>query len=373
MAQRFGFVSTYPPTRCGLATFTASLRTALAEPATDSSVVVRLVDEAEQGPGVHLVAGDRSGIAPAAAELNRCDCAIIQHEFGVYGGPDGEDILLLLDQLLVPVVVVLHTVLVTPTVHQRQVLEAVVDAADAVVVMTATGRDRLARYAVDLSKVAVIPHGAPVPADLATARRAASAGAAPTVLTWGLIGPGKGIEWGIDAMTELADILPAVRYVVAGRTHPKVFAHEGEAYRDRLTAQIWRLGLQRMVTLDPQYRDARSLADLVAEADVVLLPYDSVDQVTSGVLIEAVAAGKPVVATRFPHAVELLAGGMGTVIAHRDPHAIADALRTIITRRDVAAAMVAKASAATDRLLWPAVAEQYRALVDRLILAGVAA
>ena len=373
MAQRFGFVSTFPPTRCGLATFTESLRTALVESGTAEGPVVRLLDDPEPGPGIHLVSGDRDGITAAAGQLNRCDAAIVQHEFGIYGGEDGQDVLVLLDQLQVPVVVVLHTVLVSPSAHQRAVLEAVVDAADAVVVMTATACDRLARYAVDMTKVAVIPHGAPKPAGPTPAREVSSQGAVSIVLTWGLLGPGKGIEWGIDAMAELTDVTPAVRYVVAGRTHPKVFAHEGEAYRDRLTEHIRRLGLQRTVTLDPQYRDAASLAGLVAGSDIVLLPYDSIDQVTSGVLIEAVAAGKPVVATRFPHAVELLSDGTGVVVPHRDPRAIADAVRTIVTRRDVAAGMAAKAARATDALFWPAVAEQYRALLDQLILASVAA
>ncbi|WP_375497634.1 glycosyltransferase [uncultured Jatrophihabitans sp.] len=373
MAARLGFVSTYPPTRCGLATFTDSLRGALVGSSADDSVVVRLLDKPEAGPGTHLVAGDRAGIAPGAAQLNQCEAVIVQHEFGVYGGQDGADVLLLLDELRVPVVVVLHTVLVTPTPHQRNVLESVVAAADAVVVMTATARDRLTRYAVDMRKVDVIPHGAPPSSGLLKDRNTGAGRSRATVLTWGLLGPGKGIEWGIEAMAELADIVPPVHYVIAGRTHPKVFAHEGEAYRDRLTEQIWRLGLQRMVTLDPQYRDAASLAGLVADADVVLLPYDSVDQVTSGVLIEAVAAGKPVVATRFPHAVELLANGMGTVVPHRDPHAIAEALRTIITRRDVAAEMAAKAGQATEHLLWPAVAEQFRALLGRLTTACVVA
>jgi glycosyltransferase involved in cell wall biosynthesis len=115
------------------------------------------------------------------------------------------------------------------------------------------------------------------------------------------------------------------------------------------------------------------LADVVASADVVLLPYDSTDQVTSGVLIEAIAAGKPVVATAFPHAVELLSDGTGIVVAHRDPLAIADALRTVLTRPEAAAAMAAKASSATAHLLWPAIAAEYRSLIARLARKRVAA
>jgi len=160
---------------------------------------------------------------------------------------------------------------------------------------------------------------------------------------------------------------------VAGQTHPKVLLREGEAYRDRLIEQVRRLGLGGAVNFDSQYRHQAALAELVNSADVVLLPYDSTDQVTSGVLIEAVAALKPVIATRFPHAVELLSDGAGLLVPHKDPGAIADALRTLLTRRDIAAGMTKAAGATAPELLWPAVAGRYRDLAERLIRARVAA
>ncbi len=192
-------------------------------------------------------------------------------------------------------------------------------------------------------------------------------------MTWGLLGPGKGIEWGIEAMAMLRDLQPMPRYMVAGQTHPKVLVHEGDAYTDRLRAQVRQADLGSWITFDGQYRNTGALASLVRSADVVLLPYDSTEQVTSGVLIEAVAAGKPVVATEFPHARELLAGGAGLLVPHRDPAAIAAALRSVITRGDLMTGMAAAATAAAPHLLWPAVASQYRELVGRLITASVAA
>jgi glycosyltransferase involved in cell wall biosynthesis len=230
----------------------------------------------------------------------------MQHEYGIYGGADGSEILHLLDQVRVPRVVVLHTVLTDPTAHQRQILESVIAKADAVVAMTMTARERLAAgYAVDMAKVSIIAHGAPV-LETAVAEPTFRTGQF-TVLTWGLLGPGKGIEWGIEAMAMLRDLAPMPRYTVAGQTHPKVLLHEGDAYRDRLHEQVRQADLGSMVTFDDYYRNTSALASLVRSADVVLLPYDSTEQVTSGVLIEAVAAGKPVVATQFPHAREMLA------------------------------------------------------------------
>src|SRR6478736_6669993 len=328
MSTRFGFVSTFPPTQCGLATFTAALRGALLHSTTDEGWVVRLVDAPAPRPGdevaAQLVANDSASIDLAAAQLNQCDVAIVQHEYRVYGGADGSEILYLLDQVRVPRVVVLHTVLTDPTPHQRQVLESVMARADAVVAMTMTARERLAAgYAVDVAKVCIIAHGAP--ALQTTMAEPTFRTGQFTVLTWGLLGPGKGIEWGIEAMAMLRDLAPMPRYTVAGQTHPKV------------------------------------------------LPYDSTEQVTSGVLIEAVAAGKPVVATQFPHAREMLAGGAGLLVPHCDPAAIAAALRSVIVRGEVMTKITAAAAAAAPRLQWPVIADQYRELAGRLITASVAA
>jgi glycosyltransferase involved in cell wall biosynthesis len=321
-----------------------------------------------------MVADDPQSPRRAAELLNAGDIAIVQHEYGIFPGPDGVGVLHLLDGLRIPSVVVLHTVLTAPTSHQRWILEAVAARTDAVVVMTATARDRLAAgYAVDMEKVSVIPHGAPDftrgpgRADPAPAGRRTSR---PTVLTWGLLGPGKGIEWGIEAMGLLMDLDLAPRYVVAGQTHPKVLAWEGERYRDRLRERVRRLGLEDTVVFDDRYRDAASLATLIHSADAILLPYDSTEQVTSGVLIEAVAAHVPIVASRFPHAVELLEGGSGVLVGHKDPAAIGAALRAVLTDGDLVAGMVKTSTASTPTLLWPAVAERYRELASHLIKAS---
>ena len=376
MTTRFGFVGTFPPTQCGLATFTAALRGALLHGTADEGLVVRLVDSPQPRPGdevvAQLVAGDSDSVHRAAEQLNLCDVAIVQHEYGVYGGADGSEILHLLDQVRVPCVVVLHTVLTDPTLHQRQVLESVMAKASAVVTMTMTARERLAAgYAADMTKVSVIAHGAP--ALQTTMAEPAFRTGQFTVLTWGLLGPGKGIEWGIEAMAMLRDLQPMPRYMVAGQTHPKVLLREGDAYRDRLLEQVRQGELGPWITFEGHYRNTSALASLIRSADVVLLPYDSAEQVTSGVLIEAVAAGKPVVATQFPHAVELLAGGAGLLVPHRDPAAIAAALRSLVTRRDVMTRMAATAAATAPRLLWPAIADQYRDLAGQLITAAVAA
>jgi glycosyltransferase involved in cell wall biosynthesis len=252
------------------------------------------------------------------------------------------------------------------------VLEQACAIADVVVVMTDTARQRLlAGFGVDDDKVIVIPHGAatppvstsPVPVADATGRL----GHRPRLLTWGLLGPGKGIEWAIDAFAELADLDPAPTYVVAGATHPKVRERAGEGYREMLVDRAKRSGSGPSVSFDDSYRDLEALTDLIRSADLVVLPYDSADQVTSGVLVDAVAAGCPVVSTAFPHAVELLASGAGIVVPQRDPVALAAAIRTVLTDADRADAMAAEARRLAPELSWAAVARRYDALGAHLL------
>ena len=290
--------------------------------------------------------------------------AIVQHEFGIYGGPDGDEIIPLLRSLSTPAIVVLHTVPISPTPHQRAVLDTVCRLAASVVVMTDNARAILRKsYNVKDSKIRVIPHGVPVPHVRSTTGNAAST----RILTWGLISPAKGLEWGIRAIAQLRDVVPPMEYVIAGQTHPKVVAHEGERYRESLQQLIHDLDLAATVTLDDRYLDARQLGELVSSAGVVLLPYESRDQATSGVLVEAVAAGVPVVATGFPHAIELLGRGAGLIAQHEDPESMAAAIRAIVETEGMAERMRDAARRDAQDLSWPSVAEQYRAIADRMV------
>lgn len=367
-----GLLSTYPPTQCGLATFSAALRDHLDRSPGDVGVV-RVVDHPESHPGSevvgHLVNGRAGSTAQAAALLNGFDVVVLQHEYGIFGGPDGIDVLDVVDRVTSPLVVVLHTVLQDPTPGQRHILLRLLAAANVVVTMTETARRRLIRtYGADPGQVAVIPHGA-IEHDVdAGTQRATDR---PVVLTWGLLGPGKGIEWAIDAMADLRDLRP--RYLVVGKTHPKVLERDGEAYRSSLVAQTAARGLEDVVELDASYLGLHELAALVQSADVVLLPYDSPDQVTSGVLIEAVAAGRPVVSTAFPHAIELLTDGAGLVVPQRDPAALSAALRRVLSEPGLADEMAAHAAKKAPGLFWRSVAASYQKLADRLAAAALVA
>jgi polysaccharide biosynthesis protein PslF len=365
----YGFLSTYPPTQCGLATFTSALvRNLGSRDSGDRAGVVRVVDTpvAADIPEVvaHLQTQARGSHEHAAEALNTFDVAVIQHEYGIYGGRDGDQVLAVLDGVRVPIVVVAHTVLGAPTAGQRHVLRHVTGAADAVVTMTQAARDRLiAGYGVEPAKVVVIPHGAPFTGQPV----AATMGQRPLILTWGLLGPGKGIEWAIESLQQLRSLRPLPAYIVAGQTHPRVRQRQGEAYRTQLGQHATAADVSHMVRFVNAYLDEAALARLVARADVVLLPYDSSEQVTSGVLVEAVSAHKPVVATAFPHAVEMLGDGAGVLVPARDPGAIGAALQRVLTDPEQRARMAAEAARLAPALVWPTVARRYRTLVGDLL------
>ena len=369
MAIRFGILATYTPTQCGIATFTEALALHLQGLGADVGVV-RMVDESlpEHPPVVHQWQSNMRSEAPDVARvLNGYDIALIQHEYGIFGGPDGQDVLDVVSRLQVPIITVLHTVLTKPTANQHRVLATLCAASTRLVTMTETARGRLIDgWGVAPSRILVIPHGAEDNrADPLDNRPAL--GLRPTVLTWGLLGEGKGIEWALRALADLRDITPVPLYRIVGQTHPRVLENDGEAYRDHLEGMTRELDLTSLVRFDAEYLSGPALRRIVRDADVILLPYDSRDQVTSGVLTEAIAAGKPVVSTAFPHATELLSGGAGILVPQRDSAAIAQALRRVLTEPGLADRMAAISRGLAVSQLWPAVAARYVALAQSVL------
>lgn len=368
----YGFLSSAPPTPCGIATFTAALGKTLVGMGSRVSVVRVLDEPTDLHSDVlsivgELIPSNSSTIGSTIEALNRSDVAVVQHEYGLYGGIDGSDVVKIIDGLQVPCVVILHTVLSSPSAHQLEVLNDVIAGVDVVVVMSETAATTL-RWVNELggTLLVIIPHGAEVKTNTHSRLRAVR----PRLLTWGLIGPGKGIEWAIDAMVLLRDLDPMPIYIVAGRTHPKVLARQGDVYRESLIERVARNNLCDVVQFDNSYRDHSSLFELIQSVDLVVLPYDSHDQATSGVLVDALAAGLPVVATAFPHARELLSAGAGLVVGHEDPVALARSLRNVLTVPELLEDMAAEARAIASSLSWSAVAAEYQR-VSRSLLESV--
>ena len=364
---RFAMVSTLPPTACGLATFGAALSRGLEMRPGVEVTGVRVMDGPANATDDVVAHGDvhhrahpwwvddRRSLAEAVDLIERLDGVFLQHEYGIYGPDDGAAVLDLLNLVSVPSVTTLHTVPLTATENQRRILESVVDHSTASVTMTMSARTRLVEnYDVDPAKVFTIPHGATIPANLGHIEPRRS-----QLLTWGLIGPGKGIEWVIEAVARVVDIHPEIRYVVAGATHPKVLARDGEAYRDSLVELAHELGVGDRVVFDARYRTLGELNDLILRSELVVLPYDSPDQITSGVLVDAVSAGRPVVATDFPHARELSRSGAVRVTPRCNALGLARSIDQILGSRSTLSFMQQAARRLAPQHSWQSVARSY--------------
>ncbi len=370
-AVHIGIISTYPPTHCGLATFSAALVKQFRRAGHDVSVVCLDDGKNDATVGGVVVARHLTDTVGApqgtAAALRHCDVVVVQHEFGIFGGADGDEVLAIMDALDVPVVVVAHTVPLHPTPHQAEVLVAVCARAAQVIVMTETARDRLITgYPVDAETIVTIPHGAAAPTPRPAASKVDIRDRRPQLLTWGLLGPGKGIEHVISALELLNRRGVTPHYTVAGITHPNVLRHHGDAYREGLIEQVRRSGLTGRVRFDATYRDVPELTRFVASSWAVILPYDSRDQVTSGVLVDAIATGRPIIATAFPHAQELLGSGAGIVVPHGDVEGLAAAIERFVSEPSLRATMSAEAARLAPDLLWPNVARRYLDLFDHV-------
>ena len=217
---------------------------------------------------------------------------------------------------------------------------------------------------VDRRKVVTIPHGATTP-DAAASKRRRQTHPVDLGSAWAR----ERASRGSSARWPRSRTFPVGRATWSpGSTHPKVRAADGEAYRNARIEQARRGGLADSVSFDPAYRDVASLTALVQSASVVVLPYDSTDQVTSGVLVDAVASGRPVVATAFPHAVELLGSGAGIVVDHDDPDALTSGAAPGAHRCHVwPARWPQRPVGLAPTMAWPVVANSYVRLARRVL------
>jgi glycosyltransferase involved in cell wall biosynthesis len=359
-------VGTYPPTRCGIATFTADVEQALRDNGTDVTVVEVLGCASEASPhdvSVTIRRDEKASYTQAAERVNRlaCDVVLIQHEFGIFGGVAGAHLTSFTRALTVPYAVTLHTVLPKFGDDEATNLKELCSNATVVTVFTATARRLLLEQGIaPARKLQIIPHGAP--AELygdfdkaAIRRRLALPETGPVLSTFGLLSEGKGIELAIRALADVVVDHPTVRYVVAGRTHPGVLRTDGEKYRERLGALVGELALDDHVVFLNEFLGIQEVADLLAVTDVFCTPYRGEDQIVSGALTFALAAKCPVVSTPYRYARDMLADGAGIMVGPHDVNEFTDAIRRLLTRGPDRDAAVRAAANASKSLRWATV------------------
>ena len=372
------FVGSFPPRECGIATFTKDVVDSYDQRYLAESEVIA-IEELGAPPRdypdsvvAHLIQNDRSSYRRIADFVNAhpCDALNVQHEYGLFGGEDGEWIVDLITLVTKPVIVSLHTVLPKPSASHLRVARAICASASAVVVLSATGRDILVeRYGVDAGKINVIHHGVPDVAFRETDMPKGAFGLQDRTLisTFGLINRGKGLEYAIEAMRDIVTRHPEALYLILGQTHPVVRRNEGEIYRESLEALVARYGLEDNVKLVDHYLDFDEVVRYLQATDIYLTPYLNPVQIVSGTLAYAVGCGKAVVSTPYLYAEELLAHGRGYLVKFRDAFSIAQTITALLDDPALRSSTERRAYRFGRQMTWGNVAGEYGKLFSSLL------
>jgi glycosyltransferase involved in cell wall biosynthesis len=368
--QKIAFLSDYIPRQCGIATFTADLRGAIAQqyPTLQSSIIA--VTDRSQGysypPEVRfeIAEQDISAYRRAAdfTNLANVDVLCLQHEFGIFGGASGRHLLTLLRNIRIPVVSTLHTILHEPTREQKFVLQEVIKLSTRVVSMAEKGIEFLREvYGTPVEKIDLIPHGIPdVPfIDPNYYKDKFGVEGRPVLLTFGLLSPNKGIEQVLNALPTIVREFPNVVYMVLGATHPNLIVNEGETYRLTLERLAKKNGVEKNVIFFNRFVDTEQLVEFLGAADIYITPYLNKSQITSGTLACSFGAGKAVISTPYWHAEELLADGRGILIPFGDASAIAEAVCELLRNETTRHSIRKGAYLIGRKMVWSSVAHDY--------------
>ena len=371
--RRVALLGNHLPRQCGIATFTTDLSEAISLVASDLDCFVLAMNDGPHKyayPGrvrFELADNDVAAYRRAAdfLNVNAVDVVSVQHEYGIFGGKAGSHLLTLLRELRMPIVTTLHTILASPNLHQRRVMDEIAVLSDRLVVMTARGAELLQEvHHVDAEKIDLIPHGIPnVP--FTGSKNRLGVNGRPLILTFGLLSPDKGIEYVIDALPAIVAQYPDAVYIILGATHPMVIESQGEMYRLMLEDRAKRLGVDGNVIFHNRFVSQSELSEFLAASDIYITPYLNPEQITSGTLAYAFGAGKAVISTPYAYAKEMLADGRGVLVPWRDAGAIATEVVHLLDDPEKRLELRRGAAHHSRNMLWPAVAYAYLRTFER--------
>jgi glycosyltransferase involved in cell wall biosynthesis len=357
--------------RCGIATFTRDLGAASGRA---EIVALHPPEPLEPYPREvhHRIRRDEpDDYTRVARALGDCaDVVSIQHDFTSWGGPDGSSVLDFVGALGAPAVVTLHAVVRTPSDDQRAILAALVDRAAATVVMSTSAATILSEvYGVDPARIDRIPHGIPdLPlVDPASLKPGLGVEGRLVILTFGLLGPAKGVELMLEAMPAVVAAHPTALYVIVGPTEPDLLRVEGEAYRTGLVARVKALGIGPHVQFVDRFVGRVELTRWLEAADIFVTPYPDLDQTVSGTLAYAMGAGRAIVSSASAYATELLGEGRGTLVTPLAAAELSDAVTALLGDDELRANLGRRAYDYSRPMVWPQVAAAYSRLFERVV------
>ena len=370
-------IGNYVPRQCGIATFTADLLGAVAAEAPEMDIRAMAMNDVPEGysyPREVRFELDHKNLADyhLAADflnMNRVDMVCLQHEYGIFGGNYGGYILELLQNLRMPVVTTLHTVLKEPDPGQKATFEGIGRNSDRMVVMSHKAEEILQGvYAIPKEKIALIHHGIPdVPfVDPNYYKDQFGVEGKKVVLSFGLVSPGKGFEHMIDALPGIVDIYPETAYIILGATHPHILKESGESYRLSLQLRARELGVEKNLIFHNRFVNLKELCEFLGAADIYVTPYLNREQIVSGTLAYALGAGKATISTPYWYAEEMLADGRGRIVPFQDPNALADQVIDLFDNEVERHAIRKRAYAFCRKMVWKEVARSYLELFGEI-------
>ncbi len=363
-------IGNYSPRRCGIATFTSDLLGAIQEEATDTNCWAIAMNDTPEG--YHYPERVRFEInqhqlsdyklAAEFLNMNKIDIVNLQHEYGIFGGIAGSNIIRLISDLRMPVVTTLHTVLKKPTPEQKEALGKVIKLSSRIVVMSKKAISILKElYSIPEEKIVFIPHGIPDSPyiDPNYYKDQFGVEGKNVILTFGFISQNKGLEYAIKALPEIIKKHKAVVYIILGATHPHVLKTQGEEYRISLQQLAEKLGVSEHVIFQNRFVELNELCEFLGIADIYITPYINEDQIVSGTLAYAMGTGKATISTPYWYANEMLADGRGCIVPFKNANAIAKRVIDLLDNPVKRHAIRKKAYTFCRDAVWKEVARSY--------------
>lgn len=383
---KVAFVSTFPPRECGIATYTQDLITGLKEKYKDNFLynVYAICDKENYHFASEVAMEIRKNYlgdySKAAEQINRSDVDVVslQHEFNIFGGYNGENILAFLKALKKPVLMTMHTVpiyfkkpyLLIPKRYKTRtkLLGEIFKYVDTVSVMTETSKTYLSKtFSLSGGKVVIIPHGASGKEHFYNANLLADATDRKKfiIFTFGLISPSKGLEYVIKSLPKLIKDNPKkeIRYIVAGTVHPD----KPKEYFIYLKHLVQELGLEKNVEFDNRYLEEKDIYSYLKKCDVFITPYYRKEQASSGTLSYALSAGCCIVSTPYVFAQDaILRHHVGELVKFKNSQSIELVLNELIKNPEKVRYYKKKASHFGKKISWGEVAKNYYDTFDEL-------